>query len=134
MISCNDDDYPYIEIPSVVINGFRAEYPSATDVEFEKAEGGYEAEFEIDDKDVEIFLDSTGIVLRKKKEVKWENLPTEVRKTIEEKFGAGKVKEPEIIKYGSKTYYQIKIKNWLSDEKVILNKSGILDGSLDYWD
>ena len=48
-LSCDSDDYPHTEVPSVILNKFWIHFPNATDVEFTKSGEIFEVEFEYED-------------------------------------------------------------------------------------
>lgn len=122
--SCDDDDYPYSEIPSVVRNSFWSEFPNAIDAEFSRSGENYEVKFESGGEDSEALIASTGTVLSEKKKISWEALPAAVRNSLQKEFGEEKIEDPEIIKSGEKVYYQVQIKRFLSNKKLVLNKKG----------
>lgn len=134
LISCDNDDYPYSEVPSVVLNSFRTQFPNATDVEFKKLDGHYEVEFETNQDDAGAIIDSGGTVLEVRREVSWNDLPVEVRNNLDKEFGKKKIEDPEIITAGDQMFFQVQIKRFLTDKKVVLDRRGKPNPSLDYWD
>lgn len=133
-ISCDDDDYPYANLPSVVLNGFRAEFSDAKDIEFKKTGEHYEVEFEIDQDDAAAMLDSTGTILKERREVSWKDLPSQIQISLDSEFGKEKIEDPEIITVGDKVYYQVQIQQFLMDKKLVFDANGKPDASLEYWD
>lgn len=133
-ISCNDDDYPYSNLPSVIMNGFRAEFSNAKHIEFKRIGKLYEVEFEIDYNDAAAMMDSTGTILRERREVTWKELPAEIQIFLDSEFGKEKIDDPEIITAGDEVYYQAQVNRFLMDKKLVLDANGNLDTSLEYWD
>ncbi|MCY2687998.1 PepSY-like domain-containing protein [Salinimicrobium sp. TH3] len=133
LLSCDDDDYPYAEVPSVVLNEFWAEYPKATDAEFSQFQETYEVEFEIGDNDYKALFDSSGSILKKKREISWSSLPPAVRNSLRKQYGEKDIKDPEVLRTGDKTFYQAEVRRFFSNEKVVLNEAGKTDTTLIYW-
>lgn len=129
--SCDNDDYPYSGIPSIVLNEFWAHFPTATDVEFIKAGEDYEVDFEMSGKDAGAVIAHSGILVKEKQEIPFEQLPAEIQNALLE-YGKDKIEDPEIIKSKDKVFYQVKIKRFLMDEKVVLDKWG-KTAPHDYW-
>ncbi len=133
LLSCDDDDYPYAEVPSVVLNEFWAEYPKATDAEFNQVGETYEVEFEIGDNDHKALFDSSGSILKRKWEIPWSALPPAVQETLQQKYGEKDIKDPEVVRTGKETYYQAEVSRFFSNEEVVLNEAGKTDTTLIYW-
>lgn len=94
----------------------------------------YEVEFEIDDNDAAAMMDSTGTILRERREVTWKELPAEIQIFLDSEFGKEKIDDPEIITAGDEVYYQVQVNRFLIDKKLVLDANGNLDASLEYWD
>lgn len=131
-LSCDSDDYPHSETPSVVLNEFYAEFPNATEVEFRKAGENYEVEFELKEKDSEAILAPQGAILKEKREISWDSLPAEVRQVLEKQYNEQEV-NPELVLTGDSVYYQVQIERFLTDKEVVLDETGKLRNSHDYW-
>ena len=133
-ISCHDDDYPYANLPSVVMNGFRAEFSNAKNIEFKRIGKLYEVEFEVAQNDAAVMMDSTGTILRERREVTWKDLPAEFRIYLDSEFGKEKIDDPEMIIAGDKVHYQVQVNRFFLDKELVLDANGNPDASLEYWD
>lgn len=133
LLSCDDDDYPYADVPSVVLNEFWAQYPDATDADFKKFGEDYEVEFEVDGNDHSAVYNTSGIILKKKKEIEWNALPLEVQKRLQENYGQKKVEDFEWVKLGEDIFYQAEVNKFFMDEKIVLNAAGKVDTSQNFW-
>ncbi len=132
-MSCDNDDYPYSEVPSVVLNEFMAEYSKASDVDFKPKGENYEVEFEIDGNDHKALINSSGNLLREKKEISWNELPIEVRETLNMELGKKDIKNLELVRWGTKIFYQAEVDRFLVNEEVVLDKTGKQDPKLNFW-
>ncbi len=133
LLSCDSDDYPYAEVPSVVLNEFWAQYPNAKDAEFKKSEEDHEVEFELFGKDHSAVISASGNILKEKKEIEWNELPPAVQQTLQKEYGEKKIEDPEWVKLGQEILYQVEVKRFFRDERVVLNRAGKPDPELNYW-
>lgn len=131
-LSCDNDDYPHAEIPSVVLNEFHAHYPNATDIEFIKVGRDYEVDFEIDGIDAGALISSEGILIKEKKEISVEKFPLGVQKALD-KLGKNKIGNPEIVKTRKDSFYQVQVKRFGLDRRVVLDRTG-KELEEKYWD
>jgi len=133
LLSCDSDDYPYAEVPSVVLNEFRTQYPDAADAEFKQDAKGYEVDFDLEGKDYSAVIDASGNILKEKKEIVWDELPSQVQHSLQKKYGQKKIEDPERVKLGQEIYYQVEVDRFFRDDRILLNKAGRLNPNLDYW-
>lgn len=133
LLSCDSDDYPYAEVPSVVLNEFWAQYPRAQDAEFSHKVGGYEVDFELNGKDHSAVIDPSGRILKEKKEIAWKELPAKVQQALQKEYGEKKIEDPEWVKLGEEILYQVEVKRFFRDERIVLNTAGKPDPDLNYW-
>ncbi len=133
LASCDNDDYPYADIPSVVLNHFWAEFPQAKEVEFREIDGKYEIEFEQEDKERKALVSLQGNLLREKIEITLKELPSAVTQSIERLFPEKDVEDFELVRAGEEIYYQVQIDRFFRDKKIVLDKFGELDSSKKFW-
>jgi len=131
-MSCDNDDQPHARIPSVVLNEFGTRYPLAKDVEFSHVNGNYEVEFEIEGKDAKALFDPEGRLVKEKMEISWNQLPQPVQQALNT-YGQNKVNDPEIINVAGDTFYQVKIRQFFFNKKLVFNKLGEDDTPGEYW-
>lgn len=134
LLSCDNDDYPYADVPSVVLNEFWAQYPNAREAEFDKSGRNYEVEFEMKQTDFKALIDPSGRILKEKREIQWEALPAEVQSALKREFGKEKIKDIEVVKAGNETYYQAEVNRLFMNENVVIRKTGEKDPALNYWE
>lgn len=132
LFSCDNDDYPYSQIPSVVRNSLWTDFPGATEVKFSRSGENFKVAFEVNGIDHEAIIATNGNVLSEKKEVSWKTLPVEVRESLEKEYGEEKIDDPVIIEVGEQIYYQVQVKRFLSKEKLVLDSLGKQDSTLNY--
>jgi hypothetical protein len=113
----------------------RRDFPLATDVEWETANGLYEASFEIRSRDVKALYDPAGRLLQTTEEIRRSALPPTVRKAAAAKYPTYRMEDPCRIRRGAETLYKVEMQRPGSDDevKLILSADGaILKEFFDY--
>ena len=131
--SCDNDDYPYAKVPSVVRNEFWTQYPDATDAVFIELGENYEVDFEINGEDAAAVISTSGNILKEKKEIEWSDLPSAVQQSLDNTYRQKKIEDPEWVRIGEKIYYQAEVSRLLLDKKIVLTAAGKIDTNLNYW-
>jgi len=132
LLSCDSDDYPYADIPSVVLNEFWSHFPDAKDVDFIKTGEDYEVDFELNGDDAGAVITPEGIVIREKKEVSFNELPGAVQQALAV-FDKNKLGDIEIIQIPDDTYYQVEVKRFWVDKKMVFDKTGEENKTINFW-
>lgn len=134
LLSCDSDDYPNADIPSVAINHFRASYPEASEVNWEQVKDHYEVDFELYGRDTKVQIQTSGDIIQEKQEIPYEELPPEVKSSLEKEFGKKRIEDPEMITAGERRYYQMEIAGFFFDKEMVVDKQGVKITSVPYWD
>ena len=132
LFSCDNDDYPHAEIPSVVLNEFWSHFPKASDVEFAKTGDDYMVDFEWNGNDAGVVIAPAGVVIKEKMEISFEELPAGVKQALG-KFRKNKIGDIEIVKINDNTFYQVEIKQFWLDKRIVLDTTGKEENKLSYW-
>lgn len=132
-ISCDDDLNP-TEIPSVIENTFKSNFPHATDVEWERYGDNFEVDFEFKKADHSARIEKTGNLLEYKFEIEKEMLPPTVISRIQTEFADSDWEDAEILVRGKNRYYQLEIDGFLSDKKIILDSLGNKINNIKTWE
>ncbi|WP_423819723.1 PepSY-like domain-containing protein [Salinimicrobium sp. TIG7-5_MAKvit] len=133
LLSCDNDDYPYAKVPSVVRNAFWTQYPDATDAKFIQLDENYEVEFEIDEEDGSAVISPSGNIVKEKREIEWNDLPAEVQETLRKTYGQKKIEDPERVRIGEEIHYQVEVSRFFIDDEIVLTAAGKIDTNLNYW-
>jgi len=131
-ISC-DNDIPSSEVPSIVANTFKSQFPDAVDVEWETVRSDYEVSFELENVDHDALLDNSGNILKYKYKIEEIEVPTAIRTFLETEYPQEQWDDPEHIIEGNSNYYQLEIEGFLSDKKMVIDSLGNLRTDLRYW-
>jgi len=133
-ISCDTDDSPNVDTPSVVLNAFQSEFPNAKDIEWDENKDGFEVEFEIEKIEHTAVLSSEGNITRYKYDILHSELPKLVNQTIESNYDHNKLDDIEILKIDDETYYQVEFEGNFMDEKIVFNTTGEVNSEIEYLD
>ena len=133
LLSCDNDDYPYAEVPSVILNQFWSQYPDATDAEFIRIDKEYEVKFEINRVEHSAVINSSGNILQEKKDIEWKELPPAVQQTLQKEYGQKKMEDLERVKSAEENYYQAEVCRIFIDKKIVLNAGGVIEENRKYW-
>lgn len=134
MISCDADDNPNVETPSVVLNTFQSNFPNALDIEWEKARENFEVEFELDQIEHTALLSSDGMLIKYKYDMLLSELPETVRQYLKANYETNEIDDVEALNVDESVYYQVEIDKILSSDKVILNSNGEIAQDIEYMD
>lgn len=134
LVSCNDDDYPYADIPSVALNKFRSNQPDAKDVSWKKVGEDYEVDFEVGEVEMKLLISTTGDILRQKRDIDVIDLPPRVMQYLDREFGKENIEDPQSLTAGGLKYYQVEIDRLFFDKEIVIDNNGNLLESVSYWD
>jgi len=122
------------ELPSLVQNGLKTQFPTATDVEWEKNGNLFEAEFDINQTDHTALLDGTGKIVMHKQDIEATQLPEPVAKALRTNFSGYQIDDLEQVEKNGQTLYQVELeKNFGLDQKKVFSADGT-PSTLEYWD
>lgn len=81
------------EVPTAVKTTLQKNYPNAKELKWEKENGNYEAEFEVDETDYSLLIDVSGNILETEIEIKVDALPANAKAYISKNYAGQKIKE-----------------------------------------
>lgn len=131
-IGCDDDIDPS-QIPSVVENTFKSQFPNATDVEWESYGDNFEVDFEVKKIDHSARIDKTGNLLEYKYEIANSDLPLPIITVLKTEYSKKKWEDPEILITGKNSYYQLEIDGFFNDKKIVLDSTGNKNDNIKLW-
>ncbi len=128
-------DIPARAVPKPALQAFKASFPKAQDIEWEKEWDHYKVEFQIGflGPDHELWLDKTGNIIKHKQEVSKKELPKAVRKSLDKDFADFRIDDAEKITQDNKVVYRFELKNWTEEWDAVIDESGkVLEKMADY--
>lgn len=120
-------DIPKSQVPSVIVNNFKKEFPKANDVEWEMEGNLYNVDFEIGwFTDYEAWYNVSGKLVKQTQEISKSDIPKAVANTIKTQYAGYRIDDAKkIIENGVETY-KIELENWDEDFDVLISKNGKL--------
>ncbi|MEC5166759.1 hypothetical protein RCH18_002507 [Flavobacterium sp. PL11] len=115
------------QVPSVIMNNFKKEFPKANDVEWERQGELYQVDFEIGwFTDYDALFNASGKLVKYTKEISKSDLPKAVAKAVKNKYGEYRIDDvKKIIENGTEKYL-IDLEKWDEEFQVVYSKSGKL--------
>lgn len=124
-------DVPESEVPSVILNTFKKEFPKASDVEWERQGEQYNVDFEIGFfTDFEAWFDASGKLLRQSEDISESDLPNAVKDAIKKQFDGYHIDDVEKITESNVETFLVEIEKgndekhlyFSNDGKIVKNK------------
>lgn len=113
------------QVPSVVANSFKKEFPKASDIEWELDGNNYTVDFEIGwFTDHEIWYDVAGKMLKHVEEISKGDLPKAITAKIDSDFKDLKIDGIKKITEGNEVNYSVELENFTEEWKVIFTGTG----------
>lgn len=113
------------QVPSVIVNNFKKEFPKANDVEWERQGDQYNVDFEIGRyKDYEAWFTASGMLIRYTEEISEGDLPKAVKDAVKNKYKGYRIDDAKkIIENGVETY-NVEIEKGNDERDLIFSKNG----------
>lgn len=100
------------DVPATVQGAFKEQYPSITDIDWEKEGDNYEAEFENDKIETSVVINTTGEILETETEMAPSALPESVLSYLETNYKGKKIKEAgKIVLSDGTINYEVEMNN-----------------------
>ncbi|MES3017934.1 MAG: PepSY-like domain-containing protein [Bacteroidota bacterium] len=133
-VACSNN-IPAKNVPSIVVNAFKADFPAADKVEWEKRKGNYEAEFKLDSVEHHAKFTADGRKLMQKKEITEGALPVVINSLLKSQFSNYLTDGIEQVIKDGITYYQVELETkGKPDKKIVFSADGKENSALPYWD
>lgn len=130
-VTASAQDLSRHQVPSVVVNAFKGQFPKATDVDWEMGNGHYEVDFEIDRLDHEVWLNRDGEILRHQQELRVRSLPEKLRTSVRNQYRSFRIIEADKLQTGKVTAYKLDLISVTKTKRteIIVDESGqVLEG------
>ena len=107
-LSCSQD-VPANKVPSIVQNTVQSKFPNATDIEWEKKQNFYEAEFDVNKIDHKAHIDSNGKLIVYKVEIRKDELPAAITAAVSRQYSGYGIDDADKLEKDGTTYYQVEL-------------------------
>lgn len=115
------------DVPAAVLNAVKAKYPNVSDIKWKLKDDEYRAEFKVDKRGHDIWLDRSGSIKKLKQDISKNDLPDAVKQKIASEFKTFAIDDADKIEKGGITYYQVKLKAGTEERKVLLTSDGKIE-------
>lgn len=112
------------QVPSVVLNNFKKEFPKASDIEWELKGAEYEADFEIGLAEHEAWFDAGGKLVKHTEDLNSRDLPQEIQHAVKKDYDGYRVSDVKRITTGSEITYQFELEKGQTEWKVTYTATG----------
>jgi hypothetical protein len=119
--------------PTNLQQKFRADFPKASDVEWETSGGIYEVEFDIRFRDCKAYYDSDGNLLMTVEEIYRSGLPAVVKNAAESKYPKYHFEDIDKIRRGTEVFYKVEMELRDTEVELLIQSDGaVLNERIDY--
>lgn len=120
-------DVPESQVPSVILNTFKKEFPKASDIEWELEGELYNVDFEIGYfTDYEAWFDASGKLIRYSEEISKKDLPKAVKNSVKSQFKGYRIDDVEKFTENNVETYRIEIEKGNDERYILFSKDGKL--------
>jgi len=114
------------QIPAAVVSAFKAKYPAAAKIKWEKEnDSEFEAEFMLNKAEMSANFDATGKWIETETEIETANLPTAIQDVVSKDFAGYKIKEASKVENAnSTTTYEVEVKKDKEKIELLLSADG----------
>ncbi len=124
IVMAHAQNIPQAQVPSVVLNAFKKEFPKASDIEWELKGEDYEVEFEIGFTDHEVTLDKTGKIIKHKHDIKQADLPQAIASAIAKDYAGYRASDFSKTISNGTTTYKLDLKKGQDEWEIVFDESG----------
>lgn len=126
--ACSDDDNHYSFVSETTKEAFKADFPNARLVEWEKKQAYYVADFYVDKYEMEAWYDDTGKCVIVEKDILSEELSAPIKKALSESaYSNWRIDDvDEYTREGYETIYVIEVEQGETEVNLAYNEEGVL--------
>ena len=112
------------QVPPAVLNAFQGKYASVKAVKWEMKGELYKAEFKVDKRGHDVWIDKKGKITKHKEDISKKDLPAAIQQQITSEFKAYKLDDADKIETDGKVFYQVELDGTTDDRKVLFSADG----------
>lgn len=112
------------DVPSVVMSSFNKSFPKSSSVEWELKGDNYNAEFDLNRRDHEVWISKTGAIVKHKKELKPSEIPATVSTAIKRSYDGFRIDDVDRYEVNKQFYYKMELKKLNEERNVVFDQKG----------
>ena len=117
-------DLPVSSVPATVMNSFNKAFPKAAKVEWEMKGDLYNADFDVDRRDHEVWINNKGAIVKHKQEIKSRELPAVVAQRLKQDFKGFWIDDVDKYEVGKQFFYKVELKTLTKEKNVVVDSKG----------
>ena len=117
---------PQSQLPTVVLNAFQSKYQNTKDAKWELKGELYKAEFKVESRKHEVWINKTGVITRHKEDFPKGQLPEAIREKLAKDFKDYKIDDADKIEADGKVFYQVDLESPQGERKLLFTADGQL--------
>lgn len=117
-------DIPVSSVPSAVMNSFKKAFPKAAKVEWEMKGDLYNADFDVERRDHEVWINSKGAIVKHKQELKSRELPAVVTQSLKQHFKGFWIDDVDKYEVGKQFFYKVELKTLTQEKNIVVDSKG----------
>lgn len=119
-------DIPVGSVPAAVMTSFTKTFPNAVKVEWEMKGELYNAEFDVDRRDHEVWLNNKGAIVKHKQEIKSRELPAAVSASLKKNYKGFWIDDVDKYEVAKQFYYKIELKTLTQEKNIVVDGKGAI--------
>lgn len=112
------------QVPAAVATAIHTKFPAAKDLKWEAKKEHFKAEFKIDKRAHDLWIDKAGTITKHKEDFPKSELPDAVKKQLAASFKEYQVDDADKIETGGVVVYLLKLKDTKGERKVTFTSDG----------
>lgn len=125
----NAQDIPQSQVPSVILNAFQQKFSDVSDLEWEIKGDLYKAEFEVGNRDHDVWINKEGIITKHKEDFPKGQLPDAIRSVLESQFPNYRIDDVDKIETEGRVFYQVELDGKSGDRVILFNADGSIESN-----
>jgi hypothetical protein len=122
------------DVPSVVQNSLMQQFKTASNIDWEKDNKNFKAEFEQDSVEYDAIINPAGTLVKYKQELTVAQLPAAIAQTLQTQYKDHQIDEVEKVGEGNQVFYQVELENNRKEVKLVFTENGAVVTNAKYWD
>ncbi|WP_316811603.1 PepSY-like domain-containing protein [Pedobacter heparinus] len=112
------------DVPAAVMNAFNRAFPKAVKVEWEMKGDLYNADFDVERRDHEVWLNNKGAIVKHKQELRSRELPAVVSQSLKKNFKGFWIDDVDKYEVAKQFFYKVELKTMSQEKNVVLDSKG----------
>jgi hypothetical protein len=113
-------------VPEIVLSSFKSQFPQAANTKWEVKKDKFKAEFQVDSRKHEVWLDKAGVMSRHKQDFPKKELPQVILDKIKADFSSFKIDDADKVEENNTILYEVDLKGATEARKVIFTPEGAI--------